>query len=126
MMKAGQHIYRNMHLPTTSFCVYVDSKNHIWFGTLAGVTKYEGDNWESYTSANGLVYNQVNSIAEDNEGNMWFGTLYGASMFDGSTFKNYTTENGLPSNYVTGIGIDNAGNVWIGTLGGGVARLKKN
>ena len=70
----------------------------------------------NYTTADGLVSNNVISIAIDAQGNKWFGTYNGGvSKFDGTTWTNYTTADGLVSNSVYSIAIDAQNNKWFGT-----------
>ena len=60
------------------------------------LTVHAGINqWETYTTDDGLAGNIVNAIAEDDDGNLWFGTNKGLSKFDGFEFQNFTTKDGL-------------------------------
>jgi streptogramin lyase len=43
----------------------------------------------SYSTANGLPDNSVQSILQDSRGFMWFGTREGLGRFDGTGFKNF-------------------------------------
>jgi hypothetical protein len=100
-----------------------DSKGNLWFGTNGGgVSRYDGQSFTNYTTAQGLVNNIVQCILEDKRGDLWFGTREGVSRFDGRSFTNYTTSQGLPNNTVWAIAEDKTGNVWIGTYGGGLSR----
>lgn len=92
-----------------------DSKGNKWFGTDMGLTKFDGQNWSTYTKSNGLVNNSVNCIAIDSLGYMWIGTGGGVSKYDGNKWTNYTTANGLYSNVVLSIAIDAVGNKWFAT-----------
>jgi ligand-binding sensor domain-containing protein len=103
--------------------MYVDSKNRLWVGSLAGVSVFEGETIIDYSYSDGLVYDRVDAISEDQTGMMWFGTQYGASSFDGTVWKSYTTENGLPDNWITGITVDADTNIWFGTKSRGIAEL---
>ena len=91
-----------------------------WFAGW-GVLKFDGTNWTTYFTSNGLVNNTVHAIAIDVSGNKWFGTDSGVSELSGSTWTNYTvnsTSNGLSNNQVYCIAIDASGNKWFGTNGG--------
>ncbi len=96
-----------------------------WFGTNAGVSKFDGENWATYdTSNSGLVHNRANAIATDPEGDKWFGTNGGVSRFDGATWTTYDTSNsGLASNTISAIAVDHSGNVWIGTSQDGISKF---
>jgi ABC-type transport system substrate-binding protein/ligand-binding sensor domain-containing protein len=94
-----------------------------WFGTNGGVSKFDGANWTTYTTANGLANNIVRVVTIDSSGNKWFGTDGGVSKFDGANWTTYTTANGLGNNLVLSGTADNSGNVWFGTFGGGVSKF---
>ncbi len=94
----------------------IDSHGNKWFGTDAGVSKFDGSNWTDYTKSNsGLPDNYINAVVPDNTGRVWFGTRYGLVRFDGSTWESYNTSNsGLIGNSVNSIAIDSQGSVWVG------------
>lgn len=93
-----------------------------WFGTDLGAARHTGDNtlenWEVYTTAEGLVDDFVQAIAADSKGNIWFGTKGGVSVFDGTTWKSFTVNDGLASNNVLSITVDKKDVVWLGTDNG--------
>lgn len=102
--------------------VLVDSRGHQWFGTDAGVQEHAGqqakENWVLYTTAEGLVDNQVISMAEDPEGGMWFGTTGGLSLMEDGAWTSFTTADGLLNDTVLDIAIDPEGTVWLATASG--------
>ncbi len=59
----------------------VDRKNNIWFATIGGVTKYDGNCWKKYTMADGVCDHNVRAITVDNDDNVWIGTIGGLSKF---------------------------------------------
>ena len=102
--------------------VMIASDGAKWFGTDMGLAKHTGnntlDNWTVYTTAEGLVNDVVQAVAEDNSGKIWLGTKGGISAFDGNTWTSYTTTDGLASNNILGIAVDKKGVVWFGTDNG--------
>lgn len=64
--------------------VAIDTSDVKWFGTQAGVAKFNDTTFTVYTTANGLIDNYINCIAADKNNNVWAGTDYGVSRFDGS------------------------------------------
>ncbi|MEI7500865.1 MAG: two-component regulator propeller domain-containing protein [Bacteroidota bacterium] len=108
-------------------CMLQDRNGNLWFGTLGGVSKFDGKMFTHYTEKEGLVNNLVWSILEDKLGNIWFGTYGGGiSKYDGRSFTNYSEKEGLSSNYVWNILEDKIGNLWVATEGGGVSRLNRD
>jgi serine phosphatase RsbU (regulator of sigma subunit)/sugar lactone lactonase YvrE len=93
-----------------------------------GVNRYDGEQFISFTTDDGLAHNNVLCIAVDREGNLWFGTYgggvsrYDAHRPDGEQFVTFTTDHGLGHNEVTAIVRDREGYLWFGTMGGGVSR----
>lgn len=96
----------------------------IWFGTRDGaaVKSYSGE-WVTYTTTDGLSYNDITSIARDNNGKIWVGTLYGLNSYNGSTWTIYTTK--LPDTNVYAVYADSFGFLWVGTSSG-TAKLEGN
>jgi ligand-binding sensor domain-containing protein len=90
----------------------------MWFATSDGISCYDGSTWITYTTANGLVSNYVNSAFKDRAGNLWFGTAEGVNCFNGTTWTTYTTDDGVVSRGVGEITQDSAGNIWVAAMGG--------
>ena len=72
-----------------------DKQGNLWFGTHGGVSMFNGKDFTSFTSQQGLVNNVVRAALQDRSGNLWFGTDEGLSRYDGTTFVNFTTSQGL-------------------------------
>jgi ligand-binding sensor domain-containing protein len=80
--------------------------------------------WTTYTTANGLAYNNVNVIIQDTAGVLWFGTWGGGvSRFDGTHWTTFNTSNSITNNLIGAIAIDSSGSYWFGTWGGGVSKF---
>ena len=69
------------------------------------VTNLSGQTFTNYTTADGLVDNNVSCGTFEGNGVMWFGTQNGISKFDGTNFTNITTttDTALISNTITAI-----------------------
>ena len=86
-----------------SHCVFVDSKNRVWFGTEDGALCYDfkkGIHPKIYTTDEGLTDNCISSITEDYRGNIWIGSNFGLNKLIAKTGNiiKYFAENGLQSN----------------------------
>lgn len=121
----------------------VDAKGIFWFGTYAGLYRWDGTNWEHYDMDNSpLSSNDINKIDIDSKGNIWIGLngwwndlghLIGGGLmkFDGnSTWQEYNVFNSpLPYNSVIALKVDKNDVVWLGTKsdnamdGGGLTRF---
>lgn len=98
-------------------CVAAGPNGNIWFGSTAGLTKYDGSTMTTYTTTNGLADNTVNRLFVAQNGDILIATNNGLSRFNGTTFTNSLTGTIIRS-------VFEAQNqeVWVGTSGGGVKR----
>ncbi len=109
-------------------CIFQDSKGFMWFGTEAGVNRYDGDKFTVYSHIPGdpssLSHDIVDCICEDHEKNLWFGTLKGLNKLnkENGTFTRYLHDpnnpNSLSNDYIGSLYCDPLGILWIGTRGG--------
>lgn len=113
-----------------------DSNEILWFGTDAGLVKYnlEKDEYTNYFNKPydkySLVDDEVYSIIEDNSGLIWVGTYAGVSMFEpDNRIEHYKVEplsdSSINENLIHGIYEDDDGLIWIGTNTKGVNILDR-
>ncbi len=76
----------------------------------------------TYTSAHGLVHDQVTTLLTSRDGSLWVGTRGGLSRFNEGHFVSFTRRDGLPHDVVRSLAEDRAGGIWVGT-DAGLARL---
>ena len=71
--------------------IFQDKEGFMWFGTIDGLNKYNGYEFEVFRSVVGdsetISNNRINTIQEDNEGNIWVGTNNGLNFFNKRTGK---------------------------------------
>ena len=92
---------------------------------LKGVSRYDGEKFRIFTTADGLAGDTVKDIVEDKTGTLWFAMGFGVSQYDDKSFNNIIV-NGpmgmwiLPEawNEVKAITEDTAGNFWFGSTAG--------
>lgn len=96
-----------------------DGEEGLWIGTQGGgLNRWQDGQFSLYTTADGLVHNDIQTLLRDPAGDLWIGTRQGLSRFDGEGFSNYTTEDGLAHDLVNALHRDRRGVLWIGTEGG--------
>jgi len=84
-------------------------------GRGAAGRRYNGAEFTTFTTEDGLALDEVSTILEDQAGNLWFGTYGGGvSRYDGEKFVTFTTQEGLAGNWVRDILQDREGQLWFG------------
>jgi ligand-binding sensor domain-containing protein len=80
------------------FSVHRSANGAVWAGTVSGgVSVLGASGFKTYSSANGLLSNAVNSITESRDGTIWMAAPFGLDEFHGSKWISWTINNGLPS-----------------------------
>ncbi|WP_315823609.1 ligand-binding sensor domain-containing protein [Paraflavitalea speifideaquila] len=118
------------HSPASPVCVFADSKQRIWAGTINGLYLYTGGSnlFKKYVHNDkdsfSLVGNKIRAITEDSKGFIWVGTSAGLCRLrpDGAGFNSLRQLNGntsrLNSHEINCIEPDAGGHLWIGTSEG--------
>ena len=52
--------------------IFEDSRGNMWFGTTEGITRYDGESFQTFTTEDGLARNTIGLIFEDRYGMLWF------------------------------------------------------
>ena len=96
-----------------------DSNGNVWFSSpLGGITKYDGTNFTTFDTANGLLSQYATDLIIDSYDNKWVGTASGMSVLDASnsSFTQYTRMYIMPPpdtlNPVVDLAIDSWGRIW--------------
>lgn len=100
--------------------VIVDKNNQKWFGTNAGLVKFDGSAWRVYNKFNSpLLSNSIRVLRTDSNNSLWIGTgNSGAAKFDGTNWELFTKDNsGIADNIIKCIAIEKD-TVWFGTTNG--------
>ena len=100
----------------------VDGNNTVWIGTNAGVSRFDGATWTTFTSADGLAHDDVRALAVDRDGVLWIGTMNGVSRYSGSEWLTFGTADGLANNEIISIAVDDNNVKWFGGNTAGVTR----
>ncbi|PJJ08419.1 two component regulator with propeller domain [Flavobacterium sp. 1] len=76
---------------STSVDIFQDHEGFLWFGTIDGLNKYNGYDFEIYRNilddSNSISNNRITVIKEDSQGRLWVGTSNGLNVFDRNTEK---------------------------------------
>jgi len=83
----AKHFLQRDGLPGDSVrSVYQDAEGTLWVGTTSGLGRWDGRQWHTFRTANGLVDNVIVQILEDQDGNLWLGTRHGIMRVKKSEF----------------------------------------
>ena len=61
----------------------MDKDGRIWAGTNGGASCFDGQQWHTIGTKDGILDGNVFSMLFDDRGHRWFGTLKGLSVFRG-------------------------------------------
>jgi ligand-binding sensor domain-containing protein/signal transduction histidine kinase len=93
-----------------------DRDGVIWTGTLgAGLSRFDGRRFSTFTTADGLASNDVLALAGDGS-RLWVGTDRGLNVVRDGRVR--PALRGLPSNRVQALLVDGSGRLWVGTSRG--------
>ncbi len=114
-----------------------DRKGYMWFGTLNGLSRYDGYKFANYQyrphDTTSISQNVLFSLFEDSQGDIWVGSTEGGiCKFDSKTeqFATYRPKQSkglhVPAfRAVSAFNEDNEGNLWIGNFGGELRQFDK-
>ena len=126
------HLKDTDGLPSNEVIVVIqDSYGYVWFGTSAGLTRYDGYQFRTFindpTDPHSISSDKIWAIYEDAEGVIWVGTEFGGlNRYDPHTesfirfVHDPNNSRSLSHNYVRNIHPAHNGLLWIGTSGGGL------
>jgi DNA-binding NtrC family response regulator/ligand-binding sensor domain-containing protein len=91
----------------------LDARGCLWFTSLSnGVSRYDGDEFVTFTTRDGLATDAVTCAVADPAGRVWLGGYGGLCYSDGDRFHSVETPWG--SDYwVRTLFVDNDGRLWI-------------
>lgn len=96
-----------------------DPEGNLWFGTNHfGVMRYDGEELNYFTEANGFGGTRVTGMLVDGKGVVWFATSGGLTKYEDGQFTTYTTKDGLPTDYTWSLLLDQNDQLWVGTTEG--------
>jgi signal transduction histidine kinase/ligand-binding sensor domain-containing protein len=104
-----------------------DHYGYIWFGTMVGLNKYDGINFEIFyaSEASRSISNScITYLYETKDAQLWIGTAKGLNLYNREMgiFYVYLNDpedrNSISDDFITNIYEDSLGNLWVGTANG--------
>ncbi len=108
----------NDGLPSSEvYDVELDKYNNLWFSTDRGISRYNGYEFENFTTEDGLTDNTIFEIIKDNDDNLWFSCYDGSvCYYDYESFKKAPFNDKLKPyiirNWLRQINFDDKGNCY--------------
>ncbi len=114
------------------YCTLQDRQGFIWFGTSAGISKYDGYKFINYYMSKGFLSHAIHSCYEDSSGAIWFGSACGVlAEYDRNNdclIKheiNITEKLPVRPSLIKSICEDSKEFLWLSTLGQGLYKFDK-
>ncbi len=103
------------------YCPKPCRTRNVWVATDAGVAHWDGAQWKTYTTADGLPSPDVRGLTWGGDGTtLWAATAEGAAYLDGQVWLAFTAADGLPEEDLTGANFYQGATVAFGTRGKGL------
>ncbi|QDO95755.1 response regulator [Formosa sediminum] len=115
---------------STCLELFQDSQGFLWFGTIDGLNKYNGYDFEIFrpllNDSTSISNNRINAIQEDKQENLWIGTNNGLNFYHRDTqlfthipLFNQPLKLNNPKKIINTLLYDDIANiVWVGTSDG--------
>jgi len=99
--------------------LYEDRQGHLWFGSLEGIYRYDGQAYTRFSLKDGFP-SVANQMFEDDQGRLWIVSGKGLTQYNGTTAITYAAPEGLPDGLFRSGTLDAQGNIWLNTYTSGV------
>ena len=103
-------------------CIAQDAEGYLWFGTLGGVSRFDGHTFVNYALQEGLPDAQVNAVLCAKDGTVWLGAGGSLMAFWGEQTSIIELPGEARDARILALAEDADGGILIGTDGSGLFR----
>lgn len=114
----GKHFIYYRFKSNSTLQILPAKNGDVWFTTSPGLIRLSGSSYTRFGVQEGLLSDQVNTLAEDHEGNIWISTGSALTKFDGETVTHFSVENSTGGQPIICLYADRESNLWLGTSEG--------
>src|SRR5262249_34673508 len=94
--------------------IYEDREGNLWVATDRGIDMFHDTSVVTYSTIEGLVGSDLNSVLALRDGTVWVGNEEALNIIDGNGIRAIDHRHGLPGQDVAGLFEDSSGGVWAG------------
>lgn len=106
-------------------CIAQDKAGYLWFGTLGGVSRFDGSDFINFGLRDGLPDPQVNALLADKDGTVWLGCGSFLVHFDGQRMHTVPLHKEAAESRVMALAQGPDGTLFVGTDGAGLLQVKE-
>lgn len=111
--------------PTTATtALYEDQRGILWIGSRELLQRWDGTNFSSFTTDNGISHKKINAICGGANDSVWIGTDGGLTRYSRGRFENLGKTDVRLRSLILSLYEDADNILWIGTKGHGLLRWK--
>ncbi len=107
-------------------CMAEDADGYLWFGTLGGASRFDGQEFTNYARLEGLPETQVNAMFLARDSTLWLACGGSLASFDGQRMRTEQLPRTWRDQRIVAVAEDPAGALIVGTDGAGLARRSTN
>lgn len=96
----------------------------LWLGTAAGLSKFNGNKFENFTTNDGMASNGIKSMFIDTNNSIWTGHISGGiSLKTNGKIKKINLNDSLLDSDISSIVMSKDGKLWISSVGDGAYEI---
>ncbi|NBC24461.1 MAG: hypothetical protein GVX78_02470, partial [Bacteroidetes bacterium] len=98
-----------------------DQNGYMWFGTLGGLSRFDGYEFTNYSTEDGLPSNQINALHSSKSG-FWIGTTGSLCRKEGKDFISFPLPTEFSGSRIFDIAESDQGILWLALAGEGLLK----